>query len=126
MQHTLLDDVKSHFDHWRATRNKRCRIPESLWDKVKSLVEHYPLSAITNALSLNTNQIRENIKIDTAINFVEARQEVAPLTIRQPIISASADTQTCAIELHRTTGAVLKISACPISSLPIIISQFIG
>jgi hypothetical protein len=44
MQHTLLDDVKSHFDHWRATRNKRCRIPESLWDKVKSLVEHYPLS----------------------------------------------------------------------------------
>jgi hypothetical protein len=27
MQDTLLDDVKSHFDHWRATRNKHCRIP---------------------------------------------------------------------------------------------------
>jgi hypothetical protein len=99
---------------------------ESLWDKVKSLIEHYTLSAITNALSLNTNQIREKIKIGAAINFVEARQEVAPLIIIQPIISASADTQTCTIELHRTTGAVLKISACPISSLSIIISQFIG
>jgi hypothetical protein len=43
-----------------------------MWNKVKSLIEHYPLTAITNALSINTNQIRENIKIDAAINFVEA------------------------------------------------------
>ena len=31
-----LDEVKSHFDHWRATRTKkRERIPKSLWDEVK-------------------------------------------------------------------------------------------
>jgi hypothetical protein len=78
-QHALLADVKSHFDHWRATRNKRCKIPEYLWDKVKALIEHYPLTAITHALSTNTNQIRENLKIDAAINFVEAKTEVVPL-----------------------------------------------
>ena len=33
-QPNLLDDGKSHFDHWRATRIKRGKIPEYLWDKV--------------------------------------------------------------------------------------------
>jgi hypothetical protein len=25
-----LDEVKQHFDHWRATRIKRCKIPDIL------------------------------------------------------------------------------------------------
>jgi hypothetical protein len=66
-KHALLDDVKSHFDHWRNTRTKRGKIPGYLWDKVKSLIEHYPLTAITSALSLNTNQIRENLNIESAV-----------------------------------------------------------
>ena len=37
-----LDKVKSHFDHWRATRTKtRERIPKSLWDEVKILIGRY-------------------------------------------------------------------------------------
>jgi hypothetical protein len=37
-----LDEVKSHFDHWRATRiKKRERIPKSLWDEVKMLLGRY-------------------------------------------------------------------------------------
>ena len=123
-QHALLDDVKSHFNHWRTTRTKRSKIPEYLWIKVQSLIEHYPLSAITNALNLNTNQIRENLKIDTAIHFVEAKSEVTPMTIMKPLISSRADTQTCTIELHRSNGGILKISEFPITSLSAIISQF--
>lgn len=123
-QHTLLDDAKSHFNHWRTTRTKRGKIPEYLWNKVQSLIEHYPLSAITSALNLNTNQIRENIKIDTAIHFIEAKSEAAPMPIMKPIISSGIDTQTCTIELHRSKGGILKISEFPIASLSAIISQF--
>jgi hypothetical protein len=54
-----LNEVKSHFDHWRAARPKRCKIPEYLWGKVKPLMGRYPLTAITTALSLNTNQIKK-------------------------------------------------------------------
>ena len=45
-----LEDVKSHFDHWRATRPKRCKIPSSLWDKVKPIIGHYSMTNITQAL----------------------------------------------------------------------------
>ena len=72
-QNTLLDETKSHFDHWRTTRNKRGKIPEYLWDKVKPLMDHYSLTTITNALRINTNQIKENINFGLEINFVEAK-----------------------------------------------------
>jgi len=123
---TLLDEAKSHFDHWRATRTKRGKIPEYLWDKVKPLIDCYPLTAITNALSLNTNQIKENLNIDTNINFVEAKTGSPALLTSQPIITLCTNTQTCSIELHRVCGGVLKISAIPVASLSAIITQFMA
>jgi len=33
-----LEGVKSHFDHWRTTRPKRCKTPSFLWDKVRPLI----------------------------------------------------------------------------------------
>lgn len=123
-QHASLEEVKSHFDYWRATRTKRGKIPASLWDKVKPLLDLYPLSAITNTLSINTNQIRENLEIDpTKINFVEVKTD-SLTTTKQPIIALCENTQTCSIELHRINGVVLKVSAIPIASLPSIITQF--
>lgn len=122
MQHnTLLDEAKSHFDHWRATRAKRGKIPVYLWEKVKPLINHCPLTEITRALNINTNQIREHLQIDANINFVNVQAETPPLQTRQPIIS---DIQTCSIELHRTGGCVIKINALPVASLPAIITQF--
>ena len=52
-----LEDVKSHFDHWRATRPKRCKTPSFLWDKVKPIIGHYSLTSITQALRINSGQI---------------------------------------------------------------------
>jgi len=67
-----LEEVKSHFDQWRATRTKREKIPASLWDKVKLLIGCYSLTSITKALRINSNQMKENLDMDAAINFVEA------------------------------------------------------
>jgi hypothetical protein len=75
-QHALLEDVKSHFDHWRTTRTKRGKIPGHLWDKVKSIMEYYPLTVITNTLRLNTNQIRENLTIESAMCLLKQKQKL--------------------------------------------------
>lgn len=119
----LLEEAKSHFEHWRAMRTKRGKIPEYLWDKVRPLLDHYPLTAISHALRVNANQIRANVQIDAGINFVEAKINSSPLP-KMPIISFSGDTQTCSIEFHRANGGVLKIGALPVASLPVIIAQF--
>jgi hypothetical protein len=75
-QRALLEDVKFHFDHWRTTRTKRGKIPEYLWDKVKSIMEYYPLTVITNTLRLNTNQIRENLRIESAMCLLKQKQKL--------------------------------------------------
>lgn len=120
-----LDEVKSHFDHWRATRTKkRERIPKSLWDEVKMLLGRYSLSGITKALSINTGQIKDNIKIETKINFVGVQTESPSGSPERHITPSLGSKQTCSIELSRINGTVLKISLLPIESLQKIISQF--
>lgn len=76
MQENLLslEEVKSHFEHWRTTRSKqRERIPEYFWNEVKILIDNYFMQDITQALRINTSQIKDNLKIAKKINFVEAR-----------------------------------------------------
>jgi hypothetical protein len=99
MQENLLslDDVKTHFEHWRTTRIKqRERIPQYLWEEVKTLLDRYLLSEITTALRINTSQIKDNLKITTKINFAVAQID----TLNSPSQSTIfTDTEpTCAIE----------------------------
>jgi hypothetical protein len=127
MQHNplTLDEVKSHFDRWRATRTKkRERIPISLWEEVRMLIGHYSLSDITNTLSINTGQIKDNIKPESKIDFVEVKTD--PLTVHPERFTESFldHKQTCSIELLRANGVILKINLLPIDSLQTIISQF--
>ena len=129
MQENLLslDEVKSQFEHWRATRTKqREKIPEYLWNHVKTLIDRYAFQDITQALRINTSQIRDNIKIEQKINFVEVRPAVAPPLTNQRLVSCHKDDCVCSIELHRANGGVLKINALPVALLPAIITQFMG
>jgi len=125
MQENLLslDDVKTHFEHWRATRIKqRERIPQHLWEEVKTLLDRYLLSEITTALRINTSQIKYNLKINTKINFAVAEIDTLNSSGQSTIFTETE--HTCAIELHRANGMILKISALPMLSLKTIISQF--
>ena len=131
MQHQidLLNDVKSHFDHWRATRTKRGKIPEYLWDKVKLLIGRYSLTVITETLSINTSQMREHLNLNNEVNFVEACADPAIKTqtpSHLQVVTITDNNKTCSIELHRSAGGMLKISDYPVESLSVIIAQFIG
>lgn len=121
-----LDEVKSHFDRWRATRSKkRERIPMSLWEEVKILLECYSLSDITRTLSINTGQIKDNIRLETKVDFVEVKTEPPTVQPQRCVMpSLVGHKQSCSIELSRTNGVVLKISLLPIDSLQKVISQF--
>jgi hypothetical protein len=122
---TSLDEVKSHFEHWRVTRiKKRERIPEHLWDMVKTLIGQYSLSDITTALRINTSQIKDNLKMVSKINFVETQNESPELLTSRPIMSFTDSEQVYSVELHRANGVVLKISSMPAVSLQSIITQF--
>ena len=127
----ILSDVKSHFEHWRATRIRRGKIPDYLWDKVKLLIGRYSLTTITEALGINTSQMREHIDLGGKVNFVEVNTDTETKIQTQSnldhhITAILDDNKTCSVELHRSTGGMLKICDYPIVSLPMIIAQFIG
>lgn len=118
-----LEEVKSHFEHYRATRTKtREKIPQHLWDKVKALLDRYQLQEITKVLRLNTYQIRDNLGIKPKVNFAEAKIEAAPIFSNR----SSDKGQTYSVELQRPNGTLLRISSLSSDSINKIISQFMG
>lgn len=100
-----LNEVKSHFDHWRTTRPRREKIPDYLWHKVKPLIGRYPISKITQVLSINNQQIRDNIALNDKINFVEAiiDSKIPPSSTTNDVVLAD-NLKTCNIELHHQAG----------------------
>lgn len=122
-----LNEVKKHFDHWRATREKRCQIPESLRAEVLTLFGRYPVTKIARALRINPHQFSTSPRNKTDLSFVEAHSENNHREISKPFLFGSVhEKYTCSIEIHRQTGGILKISELPISSLAKVINQFMG
>ena len=90
-----LDEVKSHFEQWRATRTKlRERIPQYLWDEVKTILDRYPLPDITKILRINAYQIKDNLKINPKMHFAEARIDSSIPLLHHPISSFTDKNQT--------------------------------
>ena len=118
-----LEDVREHFEHWRNTRDKRRKIPESLWDEVRMLIGHYPTGQITKALHLNSAQISAALNTRSDFNFVAAHTEG-----QKPAspVNTVHDDGTCTIEVCHRNGGRLKITGLPILSVGSIISQFMG
>ena len=122
-----LDEVKSHFDHWRATRTKRGAISDHFWHMVKQIIGHYSITVITQTLGINTNQIRNNLDRPSGVHFVEVNADAMPRPQKQPRIKTTinGDTpQAYTVELYRSNGSILKISELPVASLNAIITQF--
>jgi hypothetical protein len=65
INHTItespLDEVVMKFDQWRATREKRGPIPDELWALVSPLEKKYSLSKMTQALRLNSTQLKQGL-----------------------------------------------------------------
>ena len=126
-----LEDVKSHFDHWRATRPKRCKTPSFLWDKVKPIIGHYSLTSITQALRINSGQIKQHVQSDDGMQFVDISDSLTPFfanpaTDNKPAPVDQDKALTVSIEMRRATGEVLNINALPMTSLREVVTQFIG
>lgn len=122
-----LNEVKQHFDHWRATRIKQSKIPDSLWNEVKSLIGRYPISQITTALRVNAHQISAGVAAKSDFTFVAIRPNASPApTTKLPPSARTTSEATCTFEIHRSCGGILKITAFPVASMATIINQFVG
>lgn len=117
-----LSSVKEAFTHWRTTRLKQGKIPDYLWERVRGLLNHYPIATICSALSISSVQIREKLlpKEDAAIQFVEVK-DALPIDTK---LAQIADGDVCGIEIHRLCGSIFKVTRIPVSLVSQLISDF--
>jgi hypothetical protein len=81
-----LDEVKSHFEHWRQNRlNTRVKIPDSLWRSAVALLKNYPLTEIIRTLRLSgdTFNKRKNLyaRQTETKKIAQPIKKLAPLTV---------------------------------------------
>ena len=115
-----LQSVCEAFEQWRCTRQKRDRIPESLWEAAVDLSVSYPTFRIAKILRLDYNQLKHRVQERSSqgppSGFVEVKV--------QPLFSAAP----CIVELRSPSGFELRIQtdATLQSQLPNLISSFVS
>lgn len=67
-----LETVKNQLERWRETRVKGNRIPQPLWDAIRSLTKQYTYSQIASELKINPHHLQAKME--------QQSQHVSPLS----------------------------------------------
>jgi hypothetical protein len=92
MSRLTLVSVQRDFKAWRASKTKKTKIPEALWNKTLKLLDHYPISKVVRDLRLCGGQVsarrRQQLQTNSTIfpvknpvNFLEL--DIPPLNTMQ-------------------------------------------
>ena len=111
-QTLTLEEVATHFEHWRREKKKGERIPDQLWSEAIALIEDYGLSQVTRRLRLSGRDLnkrrgilgsgRRRRRAEAPTTFVELAPEVVAQAQRRQ------STPGC-LELIRPDGLRLRI-----------------
>lgn len=122
-----LNSVKKEIEAWRAAKkNNNDRMPDSLWDKVRYLLQYHSETELLSVLSLTRVQMNREKKLgSTAMTKQEkipsgAQEEIAFCAANEedssfPLAYKPAEafaTNTCVVELYRPDGMLMKIHIC--------------
>lgn len=115
-----LRTARESFEHWRSTRKKRERIPDSLWAAAMALSPTYSAFRIAKTLRLNYKELKHRLHArksrGTSPEFIELKVE--------RMFSVSQ----CEVEVRSPGGFEIKVrtrGALP-PQLPELISCFLS
>ncbi len=108
-QQNSIEDIREQFEQWRLTKkNRRERIPASLWKLAALLTNDHSINAVAKALRLNGNDLKKYvqkycspspIKTTPSSDFIE-------LACDLPLLSSTE----CIVELADQKGSRMRIS----------------
>ena len=125
-----LNDVHQHFHLWRTNKPGKKKIPESLWDLVKQLLEnpaYNKRSIIGRTLGISAHQLRNKFpqkfnskhKSDYLPGKIKKVFAPAPL----PLSNLMAPSQNVLI-IERGNGTKLSITAPTFEQFSVLIKTF--
>lgn len=125
------------FKTWRSTREKRCRIPEYLWQIAVNLSTQYqyPINTICKNLGLNWGDLKEKIIQLSSKPAITAESPQKPASFLELKFDSQEQMQPpsflfnhspspsslghCAVELTRPDGTGMKIFYPPSNDAPL-------
>jgi hypothetical protein len=69
-----LESVTKQFEHWRANRQKRDRIPQHLWQAAAQLCKDHPTTLVCRCLRLSFADLKKHLpaeKNDLSVPFMK-------------------------------------------------------
>lgn len=116
-----LESVVRQFEHWRSTRKKRERIPETLWKLVAPLMNQYGHNEIAIALRVNHDQLKKY-----ALPRLPHKQQESTTFVEYPLLMATSSSGNCILEFSCQNGSMVKISGLLAGEMQPLISLLMG
>jgi hypothetical protein len=103
-----LESVKYQFEEWRKTRkNRRERIPETLWSAAVGLRNQYSVNQISRALGLNYNDLKKRIPEQ---NVYSKRKKLSSSDFVELDWQSGFSGSECIIEMEDTYCSRMRMS----------------
>ena len=101
-QQVDLEAVRTQFEDWRQSRDKRSPIPESLWKAAASLYPAYSLNRISKSLRLNHTQLKHYVKWPSPEPSMAVAEQFINLGIAAPACQ-------CTVEMRHPDGKCMSV-----------------
>lgn len=116
-----LETVTQRFDHWRATRIKRGKIPNELWELAAPLLSQYNHNKIVSALKINHAQLKAGV-----LPFLSKTQQPSTTFVECLLPLSTTLTGNCTVEFTCKNGTTVKISGLTATQLQPLVSVLLG
>ncbi len=109
-----LEDVQQEFQVWRARRKPAEPMPETLWQQVFQLLEHYPRATVLRTLKLKSERLTKKLAPPVSPSMNAAPPFMAiPL---ETLIAPASSVETCSITWPLANGKSVTLQ-CPVTQL---------
>lgn len=129
-----LESTAIEFNKWREKRKAGESVPETLWEMVAKIYDHYPHTLLCQKLNLRIAQLKSKGFEPNSDDFVSSTPEednpsafVHMPPVQEVVIDKSVANESMpAIEIHRPDGFKIIFKPNSNEHFSNIIQQFIG
>ena len=103
-----LDRVRRMFEHWRAIRKGRLRIPDALWASAARVAAKWGISRTAGVLRVNSNRLKKHLRTraTAAPDRAEAEDKAGFVELTPIALNGSCE---CLLELEDGDGAKMRV-----------------
>jgi|GWRWMinimDraft_5_1066013.scaffolds.fasta_scaffold11677_3 hypothetical protein len=120
-----LEAVKSRFHQWRASRSKRSKVPECLWDDVRQLSKSYNYSQLSSQLRISYQQLHTHLKEGDQQHNNHSSPESNFINAHMPLSQWSSPSSDGVLEIQGGHGLSLKATGLNHQDLLALVQTFL-